>query len=265
MTNTLDKLRHARALDSFDFSTLYTNIPHSQLKTRMEELIRNAFSTRDASHMANTPNLTVNQLVEMFNFLIDNIYIQIGSAVYQQTIGIPMSTDCAPLVADLFLFSYEFEFMKSLIRTDLSVAAKFNNTCRYIDDLLTLNNPDFQAYIGQIYPPELELKKTTESHDSCSYLDLNINILNGKFYTDLYDKRDTFSFSIVNFPHMDSNIPSKPAYGVAISQLVRYLRICCNYQDFAYRSNYSQPDYLDRDTYTKNSAAPTRPLCIATP
>ena len=61
---------------------------HSQLKTRMEELIRNAFSTRDASHMAlgkdyaywtsrpvaNTRNLTVNQLVEMFNFLIDNIY-----------------------------------------------------------------------------------------------------------------------------------------------------------------------------------------------
>ena len=178
----------------------------------------------------------MNQLVEMFNFLIDNIYIQIGSAVYQQIIGIPMGTDCAPLVTDLFLFSYEFEFMKSLIRTDLSVAAKFNNTCRYIDDLLTLNNPDFQACIGQIYPPELELKKTTESHDSCSYLDLNINILNGKFYTDLYDKRDTFSFSIVNFPHMDSNIPSKPAYGVAISQLVRYLRICCNYQDFAYRS-----------------------------
>ena len=75
------------------------------------------------------------------------------------------------------------------------------------------------------YPPELELKKTTESHDSCSYLDLNISILNGKFCTDLYDKRDTFSFSIVNFPHMDSNIPSKPAYGVVISQLVRYLRI----------------------------------------
>ena len=75
VTNTLDKLRHVRALDSFDFSTLYTNIPHSQLKTRMEELIRNAFSTRDASHMAlekdyaywtsrpvaNTCNLTVNQ------------------------------------------------------------------------------------------------------------------------------------------------------------------------------------------------------------
>ena len=51
----------------------------------------------------------------MFNFLVDNMYIQIGSAVYQQTIGIPMGTDWAPLVANLFLFSYELEFMKFLI------------------------------------------------------------------------------------------------------------------------------------------------------
>ena len=63
------------------------------------------------------------------------LIIRSGSEAYQQTIGIPMGTDCAPLVADLFLFSYEFEFKKSLIRTDLSVAAKFSNTCRYIDDL----------------------------------------------------------------------------------------------------------------------------------
>ena len=52
--------------------------------------------------------------------------------------------------------------MKSLIHTDLSVAAKFSNTCRCIDDLLTLNNPDFQACIGQIYPQKLELKKTIQ-------------------------------------------------------------------------------------------------------
>ena len=54
---------------------------------------------------------------------------------------------------------------------------------------------DFQACIGQIYPPELELKKTTESHDSCSYLDLNISILNGKFCTDLYMIRGILSAS----------------------------------------------------------------------
>ena len=49
----------------------------------------------------------------------------------------------------------------------------------------------------------------------------------------VFDKRDGFSFHIVNFPHMDSNIPSKPAYGVYISQLGRIGRICDSYKSFS--------------------------------
>ena len=126
--------------------------------------------------------------------------------------------------------------MKELIRTNLPLAGKFNRTFRYIDDLLTINNSKFSDYISKIYPSELELKKTTESQGECSYLDLNIKIINSKFTTDLYDKREAFNFNIVNYPHMDSNIPLKPAYGVFISQLIRYLRVCGNYQHFVYRS-----------------------------
>ena len=66
-----------------------------------------------------------------------------------------------------------------------------------------------------------------------------------KFTTDLYDKREVFNFTIVNYPHMDSNIPSKPAYGVFISQLIRYLRVCGNYQHFVYRSQL-HVGYKDR-------------------
>ena len=76
-----------------------------------------------------------------------------------------MGTDCAPLIADL---SFEFKFMKKLIRMDISVARKLNKTFRYIDDLLTQNKPRFLNSIGQIYPHE---KKTTESPTNCSYLD----------------------------------------------------------------------------------------------
>ena len=130
-----------------------------------------------------------------------------------------MGTDCAPLVADLFLFSYEFEFMKSLIQTDLSVAAKFSNTCRYIDDLLTLNNPDFQACRDRPkLAPELELKKTTESHDSCSYLDLNIKVLNGKFCTDLYDKREVPEVLMASKAHANRRSSSAP--GTRLMQTV---------------------------------------------
>ena len=64
------------------------------------------------------------------------------------------------------------------------------------------------------------------------YLDLLITIDSGKYSTTIYDKRDSFNFNIVNFPHMSSNIPSKPAYGVYISQLVRMGRICSSFGQF---------------------------------
>ena len=67
----------------------------------------------------------------------------------------------------------------------------------------------------------IQLKKTTESTTALSYLDIFITIENGKYSTSLYDKRDSYKFEIVNFPDMGSNVPSKPAYRVYISQLVR--------------------------------------------
>jgi hypothetical protein len=72
----------------------------------------------------------------------------------------------------------------------------------------------------------------TETDSRLSYLDLEVNISDRRFTTAVFDKRDNFSFHIVNFPHMDSNIPSKPAYGVYISQLIRIGRICDSYESF---------------------------------
>ena len=95
---------------------------------------------------------------------------------------------------------------------------------RCIDDILTLNNATFQV-IADIYPSELQLKKTTEYGTQLSYLDILINIENGKYSTAVYDKRDNFNFNIVNFPYLSSNIPSGPAYGDYISQLVCIGRI----------------------------------------
>ena len=73
--------------------------------------------------------------------LLDNIYIRFGSKLYRQNVGIPMGRNCAPLVADLFLFCYERDFMKSLTkekRYDLIDA--FNPSSRYLDDLLNIDN-----------------------------------------------------------------------------------------------------------------------------
>ena len=84
-----------------------------------------------------------------------------------------------------------------------------------------------------IYPIELEIKDTTDTVKSASYLDLHLEIDNeGRLKTKLYDKRDDFSFPIVNFPFLSSNIPAAPAYVVYISQLIRYSRACISYHDF---------------------------------
>ena len=71
----------------------------------------------------------------------------------------------------------------------------------------------------------------TDGSDSC--LDLHLNIdSEGRLRPKLYDKRDDCNFPIVNFPFICSNIPVAPAYGVYISQLIRYSRACGSYLDF---------------------------------
>ena len=103
--------------------------------------------------------------------------------------------------------------------------------------MLSINNPDFENYLGQMYPPELEIKDTTESNTSASYLNLLLSIgRDGQLCTSLYDKRDDFDFNITNFPFLSSNIPSSPAYGVFISQLIQYARACSSYECFILRA-----------------------------
>ena len=169
---------------------------------------------------------------------VDRVVKLFAGKVFQQIVGIPMGTNCAPLLADIFLYSYEAEFIQSLLSAGKKrLASQFNFTYRYIDDVLSINNPDFENYLGQMYPPELEIKDTTESNTSASYLDLLLSIgRDGQLRTSLYDKRDDFNFHITNFPFLSTNIPSSPAYGVFISQLIRYARACSSYECFILRA-----------------------------
>ena len=89
-----------------------------------------------------------------------------------------------------------------------------------------------------MYPVELEIKDTTESNTSASDLDLLLSLgRDGQLHISIYDKRDDFNFHITNFPFLSSNIPSSPAaYGVFISQLIRYARACFSYGCFILRA-----------------------------
>jgi hypothetical protein len=119
------------------------------------------------------------------------------------------------------------------LKNQKKLARSFNFTFRYIDDVLSLNNSRFGDFVDRIYPIELEIKDTTDTNRCASYLDLHLEIDSEcRLRTKHYDKRDDFNFPIVNFPFICSNIPVVPAYGVYISQMIRYSRACGSYQDF---------------------------------
>ena len=201
-TNLLSSLGHlgvhrATSIQTFDFSTLYTSIPHDLLKFRMNSIINNAFKHKNGATRytyikvcRNKSYFTsdANDICKMIEFLVDNIYVRFGGQLFRQMVGIPMGTNCAPLLADLFLYSYENEFLDKLIKEGKrKLARKFNLSYRYINDLISFNNKRFKEFISDIYPKELTISETTESTSVASYLDLlftrdNTNNITTKLY-----------------------------------------------------------------------------------
>ena len=112
----------------------------------------------------------------------------------------------------------------------------FNSTSRYLDDLLNFDNPYFEGMVNQIYLPELQLNKANTSDTEAPFLDLRLSISNGFVSSKIYDKRDDFGFDIVNFPFLDGDVPRRPSYGVYISQLIKFARVCSHVEDFNARN-----------------------------
>ena len=107
----------------------------------------------------------------------------------------------APLLADLFLYSYKNEFLDNMIRSGHRRLASSLNLCYiYIDDLIVFNNKKFLDYLKEIYPSQLTVEKANKSDHLADYLDLTFVIdSGGKLSTRLCDKHDDFDFQFVNF------------------------------------------------------------------
>ena len=119
---------------------------------------------------------------------------------------------------------------------ETDIIEAFNSTTRYLDDLLNIDNPYFEQMVGQIYPTELQLNKANSSDTEAQFLDLNLSTTNGIVSSKIYDKRDDFNFEIVNIPFLDGDVPRSPSYGVYISQLIRFARVCSNVKEFNNRN-----------------------------
>ena len=120
------------SIKTLDFSTLHTTLPHDKLNTRLKETIHKAFSHRNdgstcvvlgynSTYFSNKIQkgktcYSEEQVISMLEFFIDNIFVSFGGALFQQIFGIPMGTNCVPLLANLFLYSYESEFLQNLVK-----------------------------------------------------------------------------------------------------------------------------------------------------
>ena len=105
---------------------------------------RNAFFTSE--HQNRYKLLSFQNMYEALTYLLDNIFIRFGTKLYRQIIGIPMGTNNATLIAGLFLFCYERDFMASLsYNKEAEIIQAFNSTSRYLADLLNIDNPYFEA------------------------------------------------------------------------------------------------------------------------
>ena len=169
-SGVIEKLRlrnfKGSQVSSLNFSTLYTSLPHDLVKTKVLSLVKWCFNRESKTYLCTSDRAGFfsnkkydsyacwffTELCESFTFLILNIYVQFDGMVYQQIVGIPMGTNCAPLIADLFLYCYERDFMSNLQKSKrFYLIDKFNDTSRYLDDIFTIDNPTFAEHIPDIY------------------------------------------------------------------------------------------------------------------
>ena len=226
----------ATGLSACGFSTLYTALPHSLIGDILMGLVERAFQgegspclacdDRDAFFDSGGPGRchawSCRGVCGALAFLLDGVFIRFGAKLCGQVVGIPVGTNCAPLVAGLFLFCYEGDFMMALSddrRAD--VVDAFDTTFGCLGGVLDVGDVCFDNIVGQIYPSGLQLNKANASDAAVAFLYLHLSVSNDVVSARIYDKRDDFDFEIVGFPFLDGGVPRSAS---CVSQLIRFAR-----------------------------------------
>jgi hypothetical protein len=263
---------NASSIYTYDFSTLYTNLPHDDIKESLNKLLIKMFNTKKQNHiLVNSKRnhatfsdsqsydnnkqykrYTLDMVIESLSFILDNTYIQFAGEIYRQIIGIPMGGNACPFIADLYLAWKEFVYVTDLVekKKNFKLAKSLNNNCRYIDDIITLNIPNFGEIAPAIYG-NLKLEKSSDSGIRDTFLDLYIRIHKGLLIIGIYHKVDDFNFDVINFPFPESNISHSEGPKCFYSQLIRFSRLCNNLPDFSNRVRMTY-NKLTKRGYDKN-------------
>ena len=197
----------ARNIQTYDFSTLHTNLKHNEIKVALRDVVKLAFRHSKCNYITiynkgfawvkkpreSTFKFSVESLIDTIDFVLDNSYFSMGGNIFRQIVGVPIGVDPSPFIANLTLFYYEYKYLDRLYKIDYFSAKRLYNTFRLIDDITSINSDGvFQEHFISIYPDSLVLNKENVDDSSAHVLDLNINIVNQHFIVSVYDKRDDF-------------------------------------------------------------------------
>ena len=152
--NIINRKKKAKSTATYHFSTLYTTIPHDKSIKSLCNVNDFVFEGGNRAYICISKNnvaywgkkskdniaFSKSTLKTSLKHLIQNCYFMVGNSLLRQKIGIPIGIDPAPFWENVFLYTYENEYMYKLISNDKVKACHFHATKRFIDDLATLND-----------------------------------------------------------------------------------------------------------------------------
>ena len=163
-----------------------------------------------------------------------NIYVQFEGMIYQQIVGIPMGTNCAPFIADWFSFCYERDFMSDLHKSKQYVLIdRFNDTSWCLDDIYTIDNLEFEKHISDIlisHGTSVEQSKYFRQRNFFPWFKYK-SYWQWCSYQFLRQTR-SLQISYRQLPWLSGDDPRLPLYGIYISHLVRFVKYCTSVSDF---------------------------------
>ena len=253
--NKFADIKTAYSIKTFDFSTLYTNLPSDVIYDSLRSLIIKMFvNSKSVAIMVNSKSkrafwsngsnyagyreYKVDKLLEALELILFNTYIQFNGSIFKQILVIPIGGNASPFITDLYFSWCEYCYMTKIVKTDYALAKLLSYNCRYLDDICTINLQIFGDIAKGIYTNTLLLEGSICSYKQDTFLDLHIHVVDHKFISDIYHKVDDFNFEVISYPYPQSNVHSMLGYSTYYSHLIRFFRLCNNINAFLFLAKF---------------------------